>query len=96
MELEHPNKTQEQRILEELQIRGTISNYDLHAMQPPIFQPNPRIWTLRKKGYDIPSKRDEKDRKKWWYSLRKEPKPYFPTNLWETVPGDVVVQSVPA
>ena len=66
--------SQKTRLLEVLRVRGTVSNVELHEMQPPIFQIPTRLFELKKQGYQIVTKKDEKDRRVFWYSLRQEPR----------------------
>ena len=66
-----PRKTQKERLLEIL-LRGTVSNFELRNLQPAIFQIGTRLFELKQEGYDIVTRRDENDRRKFYYSLRQE------------------------
>ena len=66
------SRTQKDRILGILRGCSAISNYELRALDPPIFQYPVRIKELRDEGHNIVTRHDEKDSRRWWYSLVRE------------------------
>lgn len=89
-------KPTQQEVILGLLIKNTsVSNYDLHNIQPPIFQVGTRIFELREKGYDIRTTWDSKDKKKCYYTI-------YPGGLkldgvmienTESIPDDLFVYS---
>lgn len=63
-------KSQKERILELLVRNGTVSNYELRAVQPAIFQIGTRIFELKEEGHEIVTSQDSKDRRKFLYTLK--------------------------
>lgn len=65
--------TQKERLLDLFRQNGTLSNYQLRSMQPPMFQFPTRIFEMIRAGYVIQTRFDDKDRKKYYYTLVSEP-----------------------
>lgn len=66
--------TQKQRLVKMFKEQGTISNYQLRSMQPPMFDYITRIWELEQKGYVFKKGfLDPNDPKKYTYKLIAEP-----------------------
>ena len=62
--------TQKERVLRILLANESVTNFELHAIFPPIYQIPARIWELKNNdGYNIESRQDSDDRRKWHYSL---------------------------
>ena len=59
--------SQQDRILDLLKLNGRLCNYDLRALQPPIFQYPVRIKELIDQGQPIIAYRDKTDKRKYWY-----------------------------
>jgi hypothetical protein len=59
--------SQKDRILQLLQEKGRVSNYELHDLRPSIYQYPTRIWELKHEGHQIETEHDKEDPKKWWY-----------------------------
>lgn len=60
--------TQKERMLALLNRRMSWTNYELRAMDPPMFQYPVRIFELREDGHRIVTERDENDRRKVTYT----------------------------
>ena len=69
---EAPPKKQSQkdRLLEMFYQHTTLSNYELRAMQPPMFQYPVRILELRRGGHNIVTTQDPTDRRRVFYTLK--------------------------
>lgn len=72
--VDFPKKTQKQLLLDLLMTKGSMSNYELRSLQPPIFQYPVRIHELQKEGHPIYGKHDENDHKKYWYVYQPQPR----------------------
>lgn len=83
--IEAKKQTQKERLFELFQRAGTLSNYELRAMQPPMFQYPVRIKELRDEGktagFTITTERDKNDRRKFLYTFKRTPAP--PSDLFD-------------
>lgn len=61
--------TQQERLINLFYERKTLTNYELRALQPPIFQYPVRIKELRELGYDIRGEFSTEDKKKYVYTF---------------------------
>jgi len=61
--------TQQERLINLFYERKTLTNYELRALQPPIFQYPVRIKELRDLGYDIRGEFSTEDKKKYVYTF---------------------------
>jgi hypothetical protein len=61
--------TQKEILLSMFRSKKTLSNYELRAMNPPMFQFPVRIMELKAEGYNIVGHKDPNEPKKYYYTL---------------------------